>query len=42
MASNGEEQSLSDDQLIARLRKEASPPPAKHDPFMDLPTARRS
>ena len=27
MASNGEERSLSDDQLMARLRKEASPDP---------------
>jgi hypothetical protein len=39
MTSNGDEQSLTDDELIARLRKEASAPRPEHDPFMDLPLA---
>ena len=39
MPSNGEEQPLTDDQLIARLQQEAQPPRPEHDPFMDLPLA---
>ena len=38
MPSNGEEQPLTDDQLIARLQQE-QPPRPEHDPFMDLPLA---
>jgi hypothetical protein len=39
MPNDGEEQRLTDDQLIARLRQEAHPTHPQHDPFMDLPLA---
>jgi hypothetical protein len=41
MTSPGEEHPLTDDELIARLRQEASPRHPKHDPFMDLPLAQQ-
>jgi hypothetical protein len=39
MPTDGEEQALTDDQLIARLRQEAGPAGPEHDPFLDLPLA---
>jgi len=39
MSGESDANSLSDDQLIARLKHEAGPEKVQHDPFLDLPVA---